>query len=371
MTQTAGAHGAHQTIPSLDGLRAVAVIIVLFGHAGVSRLIPGGFGVTVFFFLSGFLITTLFVRESEKYGNVALKAFYLRRLLRLSPPLFTTLILVYALVAFGLHPGELDPMAITSQALYFYNYYASWATDVTEGAKGFNVLWSLAVEEHFYMIFPLVYVAYMRGKVRLVHIWMMLAAFLVWRLVNLHLLSVPPNDIYMRSDTRFDSILWGCLLALWHQTGVAERYFPDRALPRAAIIAVALAVILVCFVWRSPDFRETWRYSLQGAALLPLFHYAVRRPDLLPFRPLNWKPLMVIGAWSYSIYLIHYVVLINMEFHGVRPASPLVAAVVTLIVASAYAALVSRLVEDPVRGLRRRLTGHSRPAAVVEGAIRP
>lgn len=365
-------HGGHQIIPSLDGLRALAVITVLFGHAGVSRLIPGGFGVTVFFFLSGFLITTLFVRESEKYGTVALRAFYLRRLLRLSPPLFTTLIVVYALVAAGLHPGVLDPMAIASQALYFYNYYAAWHPAVTEGAKGFNVLWSLAVEEHFYMIFPLVYVAYMRGKVRIAHIVAMLGAFLVWRLINLNLMGVPNNDIYMRSDTRFDSILWGCLLALWHQTGLAERLFPDRVLPRAGIITLALAVILFCFVWRDAGFRETWRYSLQGAALLPLFHYAVRRPDLIAFRLLNWKPLMVIGAWSYSIYLIHYVVLINLEFHGVLPASPLVAAVLVLVISAAYAALVSSWVEEPVRGLRRRLTGHSASAPTLpEGLARP
>lgn len=364
-------HGAHKVIPSLDGLRAVAVITVLFGHAGVSRLIPGGFGVTVFFFLSGFLITTLFVRESEQYGRIALRAFYLRRLLRLSPPLFTTLILVYLLVAAGLHPGVLDPTAMASQALYFYNYYAAWAPEVTEGAKGFNVLWSLAVEEHFYMVFPLVYVAYMRGKVRISHIMLMLGAFLVWRMVNIHLLAVPANDVYMRSDTRFDSILWGCLLAMWHQTGTAARLFPDAPLPRAAIIIGALAVILLCFLWRGADFRETWRYSLQGAALLPLFHYAVKRPDLLIFRPLNWKPLMVVGAWSYSIYLIHYVLLIGLEFHGLLPASPVIAAVLVLAIASAYAALVSSLVEEPVRGLRRRLTGHSTVSVLPDRLARP
>lgn len=357
-------HGTHQTIPSLDGFRALSVTIVLAGHAGISRLIPGGFGVTVFFFLSGFLITTLFLREAGRHGGISLKAFYIRRLLRLSPPLFTTLILVYALVAAGQLPGWLNPWAIVSQALYFYNYYAT-IPGASEGAHGFHVLWSLSVEEHFYLVYPVLMLGLLSGHVRLWHVGALLAAFCAWRLFNWHVLGTPGPHIYMRSDTRFDSILWGCLLALWQGNGQAARLMPDRPGIRTALLAGALALLAVCFVWRGDAFRETWRYTLQGIALLPVFHYAITRPDLLVFRPLNWRPLALVGAWSYSIYLIHYVILAGMEFHGI-----VLPAVLAFLVAGAlailYAAALSRYVEAPVRGLRHRFTGHGPNRQVLE-----
>ena len=144
----------HTLIPSLDGLRAISILIVFMAHARLSPYLPGGFGVTIFFFLSGFLITTLFYREAERYGQIDLKAFYLRRALRLSPPLLVTLAITYTLVSLGLFLGKIDPLAIASQVFYFYNYYSVFVPDSTEGARGLNVLWSLAVEEHFYLIFP-------------------------------------------------------------------------------------------------------------------------------------------------------------------------------------------------------------------------
>ncbi|WP_395543697.1 acyltransferase family protein [Neotabrizicola sp. sgz301269] len=351
-------HGTHQPIPSLDGIRALAVTIVLFGHARVSQLIPGGFGVTIFFFLSGLLITTLFLREAGRYGAVSLKAFYIRRLLRLSPPLFVTMALVYLAVALGLHPGKLDPAPILSQIFYVYNYYAAWSADPIEGAHGFNVLWSLAVEEHFYLIFPLLFLLWLKNVVRTGHILIILAGFCAWRLVQWHVFAVEANDIYMRSDTRFDSILWGCFLALLQGNGRADRLFPDRPLPRAMILLAATVVILFCFILRDPAFRETWRYTLQGIALMPFFHYAVRRPDLLLFRPLNWHPVALVGSLSYSLYLIHYVLLIWLETHGLLPSLPLAAALLVGALALIYAAALSRFVEAPVRKLRNRITGH-------------
>lgn len=351
-------HGTHKAIPSLDGIRALAVTIVLFGHTRVSHLIPGGFGVTIFFFLSGLLITTLLLREAGRYGSISLKAFYIRRLLRLSPPLFITLALVYLAVALGWHQGQLDPLAMLSQVFYFYNYYAAWAANPTEGAHGFNVLWSLAVEEHFYLLFPPFLILWLKGVVKTWHFLVLLALFCLWRLVQWHVFHVEANDIYMRSDTRFDSILWGCLLAILQGSGRADRLFPDRAWPRAGILAVAAAVLIFCLAVRNPAFRETWRYTLQGIALMPFFHYAVRRPDLILFRPLNWHPVALVGSLSYSVYLIHYVLLIAFEAYGVLPRNHLLAALMVGAAALIYAGLLYRFVEVPVRRMRTRITGH-------------
>ena len=106
-------------IPSLDGLRAVSILIVLLSHAGVSQRIPGGFGVTIFFFLSGFLITTLLLREYDRNGTVSLRNFYIRRLLRLTPPLLLTLLAAAVLYMLGFVRGALDPATLLSQIFFF------------------------------------------------------------------------------------------------------------------------------------------------------------------------------------------------------------------------------------------------------------
>lgn len=349
-------HGTHATIPSLDGFRALSVAIVVAGHAGISHKIPGGFGVTVFFFLSGFLITTLFTVEARKYGSISLRAFYIRRLLRLSPPLFMTLILVYGFVALGLLPGNLDKMAITSQALYFYNYYSLFP-NTTEGATGLNVLWSLSVEEHFYLLYPFLFLAFLANKLKVWHFGVLLGLFCAWRLFNWYLIGVPGEHIYMRSDTRFDSLLWGCLLAILSNNGSAEKLMPSKAM--VPLLAVSLAIISFCFLYRNNAFRETWRYSLQGFALMPIFFYAITRSDLLAFRWLNWRPLAKIGTWSYSIYLIHYVILSSIKFYGIQ-LPPLAAFFVAAIGGIIYAAILDKYIESPVRILRNRIVGHNR-----------
>ena len=114
---------AANLIPSLDGLRAVSFGIVFVAHAGLDKTVPGGFGVTVFFFLSGFLITTLMRTEFEKSGGVSLRAFYLRRVLRILPPFYLVLTAAAVLTALGLLGGELVPNAVAAQFLHYANYW--------------------------------------------------------------------------------------------------------------------------------------------------------------------------------------------------------------------------------------------------------
>lgn len=346
-------HG-HAVIPSLDGLRAVSILIVFLAHARVSTYLPGGFGVTVFFFLSGFLITTLFYREAERHGRIDLKAFYIRRLLRLSPPLFVTLAVVYTLVALGIFRGRIDPLAITSQTFYFFNYYATLVPGATEGARGLGVLWSLSVEEHFYLIYPWIFVLLLAGRLRVGHLWLILGAILVWRAIRLMVLGGAPIDIYMSTDTRLDSILYGAVLASMNAQGISARVFPDTPVRRNLLLAGACLVLGGSLLWRAPAFSETLGYSLQGLALMPIFHYAVSRPDLPVFRPLNWDWMRLLGFYSYTIYLAHKVVLSNL--HGQFPGvPPLVQAFAAGAVCLLYAVVLNRYIEQPVRRLRYRL----------------
>src|SRR5215468_3120666 len=155
MTQNPSENGV---IPSLNGLRAISISIVLVAHAGYGSVIPGGLGVTIFFFLSGYLITTLLMDERERSGRIHIGKFYLRRAFRLFPPLLVTLAIAYSLVILGLLDGGISWAGVLSQLLYFANYYSLFFDPGNTTAAGTGILWSLAVEEHFYMIYPAVLV---------------------------------------------------------------------------------------------------------------------------------------------------------------------------------------------------------------------
>src|SRR5689334_10674534 len=150
-------------IPSLDGLRAIAFLLVFFAHTGLDKIVPGGFGVTVFFFLSGYLITTLLRLESETTGHVSLKSFYVRRCRRILPPLYVTLIVVYLVATFGIVRGQGTVGGAVSAIFYYYNYFD--LKNLGGGLPtGLDVLWSLTIEEHFYFVFPLLFCAAVHYK---------------------------------------------------------------------------------------------------------------------------------------------------------------------------------------------------------------
>src|SRR5882672_8845631 len=204
-------------IPSLDGLRAVSFMFVFLAHAGFDHIIPGGFGVTVFFFLSGYLITTLMRKESDRFGRVSLKAFYLRRALRILPPFYLVLAGSCCLAALGVLPDRLRFWPVAAQALHFSNYwlaYRGWDGIVS----GTGVYWSLAVEEHFYLVFPALYLATramkFSGRQQAYLFWAICAAVLVWRCVLVFVLKAPFDRTYLCSDTRIDSMLYGCAIAV-------------------------------------------------------------------------------------------------------------------------------------------------------------
>ncbi|HEX5757440.1 MAG TPA: acyltransferase, partial [Arenimonas sp.] len=149
----ADAPGANGEIASLNGIRAVAVALVFFSHGGQGQWVPGGLGVTLFFVLSGFLITTLLQREYQRYGAIHLRNFYLRRVLRLMPPLLVVVALSGLLASASLIDGGFSPRGLLSVLFYFGNYHVI-ATDFGGIPAGLGVIWSLAVEEHYYLLYP-------------------------------------------------------------------------------------------------------------------------------------------------------------------------------------------------------------------------
>jgi peptidoglycan/LPS O-acetylase OafA/YrhL len=349
-----------QVIPSLDGLRAVSVLLVVVAHSGLEGQVPGGLGVTIFFFLSGYLISTLMLAEHGKSGGIDIPKFYARRVFRLMPPLVITLAIAYALTYSGLLGGGITLGGIAAQLLYFANYYILYLDPGDTIPAGTGILWSLAVEEHFYIFYPLVLSLLLARGARLRTIGVVLGAaciaVLAWRIHLMHLPGVSPARTYFASDTRIDSIIYGCLLA------VLKNPVRDLRRPGAkstmsaaqwALLAIGFGALLFTLLYRDPMFRETYRYSIQGLALMPIFYFAVRFSGNGLFRHLNSPWAATLGVYSYAIYLMHLVVVwvIYSCMPSIASKSYIILPI-ALATSIAYAAAIDRFVDPYFRRLR-------------------
>jgi peptidoglycan/LPS O-acetylase OafA/YrhL len=351
-------------IPSLDGVRAVAFFIVFLSHAGLT-MIPGGFGVTVFFFLSGYLITTLMRVEAERTGTIHLKAFYARRVLRILPPFYLVLAVATLMVWLGFLPGELHLAPVLAQVFHFSNFWVA-RYGFAGQAPGTVVYWSLAVEEHFYLLFPLLFMVLFRlhlsGRGKALVLWTLCAGVLLWRCILMFVMHADSLRVMYGTDTRLDSILFGCALALHRNPALdPEMRGPeiqrDARLPRNAAWQAGLAVILATMAVPSPLFRETFRYSLQGVALYPVFCAAIRAPTRGVFRILNLRAVRVVGTLSYSLYLLHYVAIEFVRAH--MPLPYFLSGPAAMLLALGASLLMWQFVEKPCAALRKRIGGAS------------
>jgi peptidoglycan/LPS O-acetylase OafA/YrhL len=345
------------SIPSLDGIRAVAVMIVFIAHCGLQHLVPGGFGVTIFFFLSGYLITTLLRREYEQTGTISLRAFYLRRVYRIFPPLYLVLGILIALDVTGvIGNGDTPLKAILAQVFHLTNYYmvtfspAESAPLVTYTGP----FWSLAVEEHFYLVFPLCLLVLLRRKAPLpVVLGIACMVVLAWRCFLVLTMSGADDYTYHATDTRIDSLLFGCIMGLWLNPALDAA--PSRLGERGwfALCAAGVALLAFSFLYRAEFFRDTFRYSLQGVALFPLFWCAVHYHGSPFFSWLNSRPARALGIISYTFYLSHYAAI-----HLVEKAFGLGAVaggVAGFAMTVAFSTACYWLVERRFAALRRRL----------------
>lgn len=358
-------------IPGLDGIRAIAFLIVFIAHSMPHRDLPGGFGVTIFFFLSGYLITTLLRSEAQHCQDtdfkktalkktdlkkIDLKNFYLRRVLRIFPPCYITVVIVSTLAACGLIYNTESYNSLVAAFLYFSNYWNIFTH--TNLPAGLGVLWSLAVEEHYYLIFPALYAWFVRAKVhsrRQAAILLGLcAAALVWRVCRAAWFHSPWENIYEATDTRFDSILYGCILAIAANPRLGDkvRWLTKHA---NALATAGAFLIALSFAYRNPFFRDTVRYSLLGVGLTPIFFLITLPGDRFLTRCLEQPALRWLGQLSYSMYLIHHV-LFHHFYHYHRPSLPLAAAILAATIL--YAQLMRTFVELPIQSARNRMHAH-------------
>jgi peptidoglycan/LPS O-acetylase OafA/YrhL len=351
-------------MPGLDGLRAVSILIVLIAHLGFEKIVPGGLGVTIFFFVSGFLITRILVGEQNKAdGDIDLKGFYIRRFLRLMPALAVFLLASWAIAA--PFSGQPSLGQVLAASFYFINYYTSLSDALNWPPLiiPWGHLWSLAVEEHFYLVFPLALLVF--GKTHAARLRLIVAAIVAsafWRVFVITQLGWSGDYTYGATECRLESIAWGCLLAVMLD-GAPREKAKIRWLVGWPMVIIGLTALLLTLIFRDETFRATWRYSVQGSALfiLILNFYALRSArfaiDLMEIKPLRW-----IGRLSYSLYLWHWpLVWIAYHGHGLEIGTgdllPLPVIGLVLIASFAAASASYYWVERPLFELRKKYGG--------------
>lgn len=349
--------------PALDGIRAGAVLAVMGGHTGYRIFGRGHIGVDVFFVLSGFLITTLLVREHAREGRISLAGFFSRRAHRLLPALTLLLVVLgaWALVSYDSLPGDSRDTVIGIPASAFY--VSAWfrALDINElGALAHT--WSLSVEEHFYLLWPFVaIVALRRGRsmVRVTTILLLVA--MAWRL-GLLLLGADWFRVYAGPDARAEQILAGCLLAVVlfeAGTGTSRR----RWLP---VAGAASGLALVALVAVFPPRAYLWVGAPVVAALSLLLIAAVHlHPQSRLARLLSHPALAWIGQRSYGLYLWHWPVYRAVVEAGLLkgPARTVLQVTLSFLVAAASYRFVERpMIERARRRGRPTSTPPTTPA---------
>jgi peptidoglycan/LPS O-acetylase OafA/YrhL len=341
-------------LPSLDGFRAVAILLVFASHAGWGHIVPGGLGVTIFFFLSGYLITTLLRREYEKNGEISLRHFYLRRVYRIFPPMYLVLLLVLLMGKINWVPDTVTVGGFISQLFQFTNYFAIFH-DSAELVYATGIFWSLAVEEHFYLIFPLFLILCLRrwkySNIAVI-LFLICIVELIWRYFLVTRLHVSSDRTYLATDTRFDSLLYGCIMGLWMNPALDLAMGIKSDVKKFVLFVCACLLLIFTVTFRSADFRETLRYTLQGIALFPIFWLAVRNPDWLMFRVLNYRPVKYLGELSYSFYLVHFFWIFVVKN---IPGGMFFRAIIAFALSLATAFIMRKTIELPFVRLRKQL----------------
>lgn len=336
------------TLPSLDGLRAIAVFLVIFYHFGIPY-VNGGLGVLMFFVISGFLITWLLLKEEERWGGISLKLFYLRRTLRIFPAFYAYWLLI--VVGFGLILGKriVWPQAAAS-LLYVNNYYQALFGDPN---TGLSHTWSLAVEEQFYLLWPLSFVLLKSNRRRVTALMAAIGFVWTYRIV-LVLLRTPTGYIYEALDTRADHLLIGCLMATMLHEGRGMPLW-NALTRRSAYIWSTLALLALSSV--TPQILGARYRDAIGYIVDPLLTAALLAQAMAFHQTaaswMNWRWIAFLGRISYSLYLYQQI--------AMDPAKKLLApypvwvqlpaAIACVVIAAAFSYFV---VEKPFLKLKDR-----------------
>ncbi|CUH64780.1 O-acetyltransferase OatA [Thalassovita gelatinovora] len=333
--------------PEIDGLRAIAVLSVVFYHFDVAGIGGGFVGVDIFFVISGFLIGGLLWSELDQTGRVSLRRFYLRRFKRLAPAFFTMALVVSAVAWQVLLPFEYREFgkSLIAATVYLSNvqfYREAGYFDAAAEEKPMLHTWSLAVEEQFYLFLPLLILLIGRRR------WLspiLQGVFVLSLLACVSFTPTNPTATFFLFPFRAWELLAGVLLAIW---GYKTR--SDWALhPLLSFAGMALLVYAVVFVQSGPGFPGAWALIPTLGTVLILLN---GQDDNVVNRLLRSGPVVFVGLISYSLYLWHWPVAVLSKYVRETYAGPAESA--AWMALSLLLAVVSwRFVERPTRHAAR------------------
>ena len=351
-------------VPGIDGLRALAVTSVILFHLGWSVMPGGAFGVTLFFTVSGYLITSLLVAEHDRTGAIGLTRFWGRRFRRLMPAALVTL----GLVAVGGIVGVFEGPRLRGDILWAVGYASNWRSaaapttysQLFEGsASPLLHFWSLAIEEQFYIVFPVVMWLAFRRRRTLVPILVAITVASVAFMVAVD----SQNTAYYNTFSRTAELTIGALFALVVPLGARSGRTAARTWNVAGVVAFAAFAVMACTVGSGDRFM--FEGALPIVSLLTTFMIAAVCVDGPMRRVTKWRPLVAVGKLSYPLYLVHWPVIVAIDERRLGFGG-LGLAVVRVLVTVLISIVVARVVETPIRS--RRLLANFAGAAAVAGA---
>ena len=343
------------SLPALDGLRAIAVFLVIGLHLGYSW-IPGYLGVLGFFVLSGFLITWLLAREFDTTGAISIRNFYCRRMLRIFPAFYCYLA-VYVIYA-AVNAIPIARGAIASAFFYVSDYFVVFQPPANFGLEH---TWSLSVEEQFYLLWPWIFRWQADHPKRLARglVWAMVLVQL-WRPFLLYVWKTPNRHVMRAFDSQCDALLAGCLLAVLLKTQPASPVWHRLARSVYSPLAPLFAL--------GGSFYLFWRWRAVGlsigAAIAP-YAFAILILQLIllsaraPWSWLNWPTVRYLGRISYPLYLYHRVTMqLGLTWTKTYPLAIQIAAGLGVTIATA--SLSYFLMERPFLRRKSRVALRSR-----------
>jgi peptidoglycan/LPS O-acetylase OafA/YrhL len=359
---------------ALDGLRGVAVLLVLMRHS--FELVPGGFGpqwlddflgggyfgVDIFFVLSGFLITSLLLDERESSGAVGMRSFYGRRALRLMPALVVMLgVVSIVLVLDGETWSSLWP-TVRSSLFYYQNWHSVWDPENLAGFW-FGHLWSLSIEEQFYFVWPVVFLVLVSlTKKHAVRVGVLALGVLwvVWYRLQVWNAGDGWAFVMVRTDTRADALLIGCLVAFLYQWQVVR----TRAVQVIGWCGAVIVFATVAFTSPPDEYLYVGGLTL-GALGVGCMVLAIAEGSWQGARFFTLKPLRIVGKVSYGLYLWHFPIFWFVVQHSASVNAG-VRLVIALVASALFTALSWYAVERPALRLKDKWFARSRevvPAA--------
>ncbi|HEC2149981.1 TPA: acetyltransferase [Staphylococcus delphini] len=345
-------------MPGLDGIRAVAVIAIIIYHLNPQWLWGGFLGVDTFFVISGYLITSLLLTEYHNTGKIELTSFWLRRVKRLIPAVLFLVMGVLVLTLIFM-PTEIQKVRADSIAAIFYVsnwWYIMQNVDYFEqfSVQPLKHLWSLAIEEQFYLVFPIVLLSLLSFIRRLKSIRIIFLILLVISMITMMVLYVPNENVarvYFGTDTRIQTLLMGVLLALvWPPFQLKAKVNRKMRMMIDTAGVVGLVILFICFKFVSETNSILYYggFFLISAVTLLVIASSVH-PSGYFAKFLGNKVFTFIGSRSYSLYLWHYPIIVLIHHQFVQGQIPPLVYVVEILLMILMAEFSYKFIEQPFR----------------------